>query len=154
MSNLQIGERWVGPLTVRTERQDRAHRQRYLGSADVTSCRCDRLAGIRVRPGPPFSFGRKCRRKRVPTTELSLSEVFELALMAAAFVASAYLTWWASSGGAIRLREWQVWGLTNRRRETEDRLQFVFDNSIDGIMTFLPDGTILSGNPADRKSVV
>lgn len=84
----------------------------------------------------------------MPTTELSLSEVFELALMAAAFVASASLTWWASSGGAVRLREWRVWGLTNRRRETEDRLQFVFDNSIDGIMTFLPDGTILSCNPA------
>jgi diguanylate cyclase len=36
----------------------------------------------------------------------------------------------------------------NSRQETEDRLRIVFENSIDGIMTFLPDGTVLSCNPA------
>ena len=34
------------------------------------------------------------------------------------------------------------------RQETEDRLRIVFENSIDGIMTFLPNGTVLSCNPA------
>ena len=34
------------------------------------------------------------------------------------------------------------------RQDTEDRLRIVFENSIDGIMTFLPDSTVLSCNPA------
>ena len=38
--------------------------------------------------------------------------------------------------------------LPNPRQETEDRLRIVFENSIDGIMTFLPDSTVLSCNPA------
>ena len=37
---------------------------------------------------------------------------------------------------------------SNARQETEDRLRIVFENSIDGIMTFLPDSTVLSCNPA------
>ncbi len=77
-----------------------------------------------------------------------MSQVFELALMAAAFVASAYATWWVTSGSVSRRWEWRLWGLASNRRETEERLRFVFDNSIDGIMTFLPDGTIVSCNPA------
>ncbi len=77
-----------------------------------------------------------------------MSQVFELALMAAAFVASAYATWWVTSGSASRRWRWRLWGLASDRRETEERLRFVFDNSIDGIMTFLPDGTIVSCNPA------
>lgn len=34
------------------------------------------------------------------------------------------------------------------REGTEDRLRVIFENSIDGIMTFLPDGQVLSCNPA------
>ena len=37
---------------------------------------------------------------------------------------------------------------SNARQETEDRLRIVFENSIDGIMTFLPDSSVLSCNPA------
>ena len=36
----------------------------------------------------------------------------------------------------------------NPRQETEDRLRIVFENSIDGIMTFTLDGSVLSCNPA------
>jgi diguanylate cyclase len=39
-------------------------------------------------------------------------------------------------------------GIVNARQETEDRLRIVFENSIDGIMTFEPNGTVLSCNPA------
>jgi diguanylate cyclase len=84
----------------------------------------------------------------VPTPDLSVLEVFELALIAAAFVASAWVTWWISASAGPGQRDWRLWSLINRRRETEERLRFVFDNSIDGIMTFLPNGTILSCNPA------
>jgi diguanylate cyclase len=34
------------------------------------------------------------------------------------------------------------------RQETENRLRVIFENSIDGIMTFMPDGRVLSCNPA------
>ena len=39
----------------------------------------------------------------------------------------------------------------NPRQETEDRLRIVFENSIDGIMTFTLDGTVLSCNPAAAR---
>jgi diguanylate cyclase len=38
--------------------------------------------------------------------------------------------------------------VSSARQDTEDRLRIVFENSIDGIMTFLPSGTVLSCNPA------
>jgi diguanylate cyclase len=60
----------------------------------------------------------------------------------------AWVAWWAATNGLPDRRGWSIWSLAGRRRETEERLRFVFENSIDGIMTFLPDGSILSCNPA------
>ncbi|MFZ2649470.1 MAG: EAL domain-containing protein [Burkholderiaceae bacterium] len=79
---------------------------------------------------------------------LSLMELFEVAFAVAVFAASVYVTWRILTGGIPGPRSWNFWGSTNERGETEERLRFVFENSIDGIMTFLPDGTILSCNPA------
>lgn len=96
----------------------------------------------------PFSSGGNCRRTRVPQIDLSFSPFVELALAVLACAALAYVAWWAATSGLPARRGWSLWSLGSRRRETEERLRFVFDNSIDGIMTFLPDGTILSCNPA------
>lgn len=69
-------------------------------------------------------------------------------LSTAVIAALLYLTWRVLRGGAPLPRFWGSWGASPTRRETEDRLRFVFENSIDGIITFLPDGTIVSCNPA------
>ena len=37
------------------------------------------------------------------------------------------------------------------RKETEQRLRIVFDNSVEGIVTFMPDGRVLSCNPAASR---
>jgi diguanylate cyclase len=74
----------------------------------------------------------------MPDLDLLASEPLQPVLWAVLAVVSVYCAWWFAIGR----------GRAQRRRQTEERLNFVFEHSVDGIMTFLGDGTILSCNPA------
>ena len=85
----------------------------------------------------------------MPDADFSSLGFFEIGLPALVLAASV-ISAWKFLGGPLRL-PWPAWAGVSSRRETEQRLRFVFDNSVDGIMTFLPDGTILSCNPAASR---
>jgi len=84
----------------------------------------------------------------LPNMSFSFLELLGVVLWTAVFAALVYLTWRVLGAGAPYPRPWVKWGASPTRRETEDRLRLVFENSIDGIITFLPDGTIVSCNAA------
>ena len=79
------------------------------------------------------------------------TQAYPLALLLGGLFASVGL-WWALRSVANRqgLAAAMALALSHKARDSERRLRSVLDNTIDGILTLSPDGTILSVNHAVR----